>query len=494
MAWLWRWSMSSDIPKQGAVEANSPSSRHTSDGMQEVVNSFHDFKQNMHQQKWFHDLADALMLLVALQIANTLFRVLFRGKQVPRKASAEAVVETTQLKSRKGLQTTTVTGQNWTIVQGNGKLPVVLNFANGTLEECLEQMESLDIATESDFVNILIKCCSQEQIYFFNYGVVSAHLCQSHARWEFAYCNKFQQSYLKESKKPRKIRNVATLFAHLLATDSISWDVFQNVRLKDYDTSASSRLFLKTLFKTLATDLGIEALKDRIETSKHAFSGVFPTTNLRNARYAIQFLTSIGLRQLTFALREMVNAQKSNHPPTSMEDETLSSEASSINTSSMHSMDTDNMQNVTKTDSVRSERSFSSRGSSRTSYSTHRQRARQSFSIMDSPLISPKALRISSDGSQDTRSSSTNEKDMMFGHALLSPPSRRGATVVERQSEDEEEDDIVQSPLWDIREKNPPHVELPSLPLLVEEDSPPDEVANHQNGKKLRCFENGCPL
>lgn len=48
-----------------------------------------------------------------------------------------------------------------------------------------------------------------------------------------------------------KIRNVAKFFAHLLATDAISWAVLGVVRVTESDTTSSSRIFLKFLFVEL---------------------------------------------------------------------------------------------------------------------------------------------------------------------------------------------------------------------------------------------------
>jgi hypothetical protein len=45
------------------------------------------------------------------------------------------------------------------------------------------------------------------------------------------------------------LRNVAKLFAHLLANDAISWGVLGCIRLTEDDTTSSSRIFIKYLFQ-----------------------------------------------------------------------------------------------------------------------------------------------------------------------------------------------------------------------------------------------------
>lgn len=46
-----------------------------------------------------------------------------------------------------------------------------------------------------------------------------------------------------------KLRNVARLFGHLLATDAIPWSVLGVIRLTEEDTTSSSRIFIKILFQ-----------------------------------------------------------------------------------------------------------------------------------------------------------------------------------------------------------------------------------------------------
>jgi len=42
---------------------------------------------------------------------------------------------------------------------------------------------------------------------------------------------------------------VAKFFAHLLATDAVSWEVLAAIRLTEDDTTSSSRIFIKILFQ-----------------------------------------------------------------------------------------------------------------------------------------------------------------------------------------------------------------------------------------------------
>lgn len=46
-----------------------------------------------------------------------------------------------------------------------------------------------------------------------------------------------------------KLRNVAKLSAHLLASEAISWSILSSIRLTEEDTTSSARIFIKILFQ-----------------------------------------------------------------------------------------------------------------------------------------------------------------------------------------------------------------------------------------------------
>mmetsp|Transcript_25240 Transcript_25240/g.62170 ORF Transcript_25240/g.62170 Transcript_25240/m.62170 type:complete len:933 (+) Transcript_25240:189-2987(+) len=261
-------------------------------------------------------------------------------------------------------------GRTWSIPQGEGNLPVVLNFATSSVEECLDQMDLLEVQNERELVDILVKCCSQERVYFENYGAVAAHLCHNsmkttprhsntatsrhrvlspgfiqprvhRSKWRQALESKFVACYRKETKKLRKLRNAAMFFSHLLTTNAISYQIFDTCKLSNKTTTTSSRYFLKILLKDLAHHLTLPRLQRRIQEFPHAFAGLVllnrpaPVANSNesvgdksrrasftsttstltsytsnsflqsseNMRFAVQFLTEIGLKVLTLDMR-----------------------------------------------------------------------------------------------------------------------------------------------------------------------------------------------
>jgi pre-mRNA-splicing factor CWC22 len=103
-----------------------------------------------------------------------------------------------------------------------------------------------------------------------------------------------------------KIRNIAKLFAHLLGTHAISWEVLSAIRITEADTTSATRIFYKCLFQELAENLGLQALvKHMGEPSvSNYLAGVFPRDSMANMRFSINFFTAVGLGGLTTALRE----------------------------------------------------------------------------------------------------------------------------------------------------------------------------------------------
>ncbi|KAK4473280.1 hypothetical protein MN116_004449 [Schistosoma mekongi] len=152
-----------------------------------------------------------------------------------------------------------------------------------------------------------------------------------------------------------KLRNVAFLFAHLLYSDSISWGVFECVRLNERDTTSSGRIFLKHLFLELCSFMGLSKLQARLrdETLQPFFAGLLPRDNPKDTRFAINFLTTIGLGGLTLDLREHLQASrdsalakkesdsKNKLPSSILSDISISSSSSAASSSSSSSSESD---------------------------------------------------------------------------------------------------------------------------------------------------------
>ena len=58
------------------------------------------------------------------------------------------------------------------------------------------------------------------------YGLLSARFCQKHKKWRDMYEEAFEVQYqLCHRLETNKLRNIAKLFAFLLAQDAVSWQV-----------------------------------------------------------------------------------------------------------------------------------------------------------------------------------------------------------------------------------------------------------------------------
>lgn len=130
--------------------------------------------------------------------------------------------------------------------------------------------------------------------------------------------------------RPNSLKNIAKLFAQLLFSNSISWNIFSAIRLAE--TSYCGRTFFKELFKNLILLMGRNALKERIldpwvfnfyitkylgtilpyimyilnvcfSSLRNSFAGFFPLNNgLYNYVLCIVFFADIDLYDLMWVL------------------------------------------------------------------------------------------------------------------------------------------------------------------------------------------------
>lgn len=156
-------------------------------------------------------------------------------------------------------------------------------------------------------VNMIIECCSQERSYSTFYGLVGERFSKLNRVWtdcfEAAFTNYYTTIHRYETNR---LRNIARFFGHLFATDSISWIVFQCVKINEEDTTSSSRIFIKILMNEMMESMGLKMLAERFKDPevKHGCAGMFPVDVPKNTRFAINYFTSIGLGVITEDMRE----------------------------------------------------------------------------------------------------------------------------------------------------------------------------------------------
>jgi pre-mRNA-splicing factor CWC22 len=162
---------------------------------------------------------------------------------------------------------------------------------------------------EHELATMIIECCSQEKTFIRYYALLAERFCKLKAAYADSFADCFVAQYrLIHRLETNKLRNVAKLFDHLLATDGLPWAVLSVIRLTEDDTTSSSRIFIKTLFQELAETMGLRSLNARLEdpACEQWFEGIFPQDTPRNMRFSINFFTSIGLGGLTDRMREVL--------------------------------------------------------------------------------------------------------------------------------------------------------------------------------------------
>ncbi|MEW5303967.1 MAG: hypothetical protein WDW36_006610 [Sanguina aurantia] len=125
------------------------------------------------------------------------------------------------------------------------------------------------------------------------------------------YEGMFQEQYaIIHRLETNKLRNIASLFAHMLSADALPWTALSCIRLTEADTTSSSRIFIKYLFQELSSTMGLLKLNERLGDRSYgeAFDGVFPKTSPQDMRFSINFFTSIGLGGLTDRSRDEYKA------------------------------------------------------------------------------------------------------------------------------------------------------------------------------------------
>mmetsp|Transcript_1508 Transcript_1508/g.3500 ORF Transcript_1508/g.3500 Transcript_1508/m.3500 type:complete len:982 (-) Transcript_1508:365-3310(-) len=298
-------------------------------------------------------------------------------------------------------------------------------MSSATFEECAHKLARINVppGRESELINMLIECCSQERTFLRYYGLIASRFCLMDHRWKDAFMESFSEQYTTIHRlETNKLRNVAKLFSHLLHTDSMPWSVMSIIHLNEDETTSSSRIFIKIVIQEMAEAMGIAKLNKRFETEdeeqKLWYAGMFPKDNVRNTRYAINFFTSIGLGPLTDDLREFLkNAPKlilakAKEAALAKKDEDSGDESSSVSsTSSSSSSFSSSSSSTSSYSSYTSSSSYSSSSSGSYSRGRRRGRALKRTRRSNNRRRHSSDSFVSSQSSQDSRSRSRGRND-----------------------------------------------------------------------------------
>ncbi len=91
------------------------------------------------------------------------------------------------------------------------------------------------------------------------------------------------------------------------------------IKLTEDDTTSSSRIFIKIMLGEMQESMGLKTITERFKDDEvqRCCGGMFPMDNPKNTRFAINYLTSIGLGPVTEEMREHLKVCESRNRPMS---------------------------------------------------------------------------------------------------------------------------------------------------------------------------------
>ncbi|PIA13392.1 MIF4G-domain-containing protein [Coemansia reversa NRRL 1564] len=235
-----------------------------------------------------------------------------------------------------------------------------------SFEEAAHKLLKIEIrpGEEQEMCNMVIECCSQERTYKTFFGLIGERLCRVNRLWAGGFAQAFASCYENIHRyETNHLRNIAHFFSHLLGSDALSWTVLRIIVLTEEATTSSSRIFLKILLQDLAENLGLKVLNERLKSPDtkvaEAVGGLFPNSDPKSVRFAINYYTSIGLGAITDEMREWLK----NAPSLTADSEESDLESGSSSGSSRSSYSSSESDSSTGSES-RSQSSYSSYSSS----------------------------------------------------------------------------------------------------------------------------------
>lgn len=343
-------------------------------------------------------------------------------------------------------------------------------MSSGGFEEACHKLMRINLPTgkEEELPSMIIECCSQERTYNKFFGLIGERFCKLNRLWKDLFETMFAKYYDTIHRyETNRLRIIAQFFSHLLASDAISWDVFNVVHLNEEDTTSSSRIFIKILIEDLAQGVGMKGLTERLKADElqPALAGMFPTDNPKNTRFSINFFTAIAMGVLTEGMREWLKnmpkpapaalpAAKSSTPSDRGRSESVSSYSSYSSYSSRSESRSRSRTPPRRSDKKDVSRSRSpsrrrgrsashdsrsppprreSRQSDSHSHSPPRQRGRRDSNSDDSRSPPPKRRNYSSSRSRSPPHRSANDRRRSDSDSR-SPPPRRGRSYTRSPS------------------------------------------------------------
>lgn len=154
---------------------------------------------------------------------------------------------------------------------------------------------------------MVIECCSQERSYSPFYGLIGERFCKLNRVWNECFESTFGMYYTTIHRyETNRLRNIARFFGHLFSSDAVSWASLECIKLTEDETTSSSRIFIKVMLTEMMESMGLKGIAERFKDDevRRCCGGLFPLDNPKDTRFAINYMTSIGLGVLTEEMRE----------------------------------------------------------------------------------------------------------------------------------------------------------------------------------------------
>ncbi|GAB7345213.1 hypothetical protein MBLNU457_3589t1 [Dothideomycetes sp. NU457] len=312
-------------------------------------------------------------------------------------------------------------------------------MSSGGFEECTHKLLRINLppGLEHEMPSMLIECSSQERTFNKFYGLIGERLCKLNRMWIELFEQQFMKYYETIHRlETNRLRIVAQLFGHLLATDAIGWEVMTVIHMNEEETTSSSRIFIKILFEELAQSMSMKKLQERMKADQlqSSLTNIFPIDNPRNTRFSINFFTAIGMGALTEGMREhLKNMPKPTVPtlparaasPSSRSASSYSSYSSYSSRSRSRSRGRSYTRSPTPEKRSRRARSYSDSRSRSRSYTRSRTPARRGRSYTPSRSRSRSPPRRGRRATRSVSDSRSPRRRSYSASVSRSPPRRR---------------------------------------------------------------------
>lgn len=162
---------------------------------------------------------------------------------------------------------------------------------------------------ESVATSMILEACTHERMYNKIYALVAERLCKVNGRWQSFFLALFHDSYRRvDDATAKDIAMWARFFAHLLRSGAIAWGALSVIRLTEFTTTSSSRIFIAGLLAGLAEAMGATRLAAAFANPANgaAVAGLLPRDTPENSRFAVNILEQCGVGYLGDGLRKML--------------------------------------------------------------------------------------------------------------------------------------------------------------------------------------------